>query len=143
MEPYAQRMLDAAQQLPVKLLGFVNNRTLQFRQYLAAADVTVMPSRSEPQGVVVLESLAMGTPVIGSATGGIPDMVTADVGYLFPPENAAALAARIREAHDNPEALRAMRSVARARVLEHYSWDQVADRYLAEFRKRVRRPCRH
>ncbi len=39
----------------------------------------------------------MGTPVIGSATGGIPEMVSADVGYLFPPGDAGALAACLEE----------------------------------------------
>ena len=85
LDPYAQQLLEAARGLPVQFLGFISNRTLEFRQYLAAADVTVVPSRHEPQGNVVLESLIMGTPVIGSDTGGIPDMVSADVGYLFRP----------------------------------------------------------
>ena len=133
VDAYAQQMLVRAQGLPVRFLGFISNRTLEFRQYLAAADVFVLPSRSEAQGLVVLEALAMGTPVIGSATGGIPDMVTDEVGDLFPRGNAAALAACIRMAHDNPERLQAKRLAARARVLRHYSWDGVADSYLAAF----------
>jgi glycosyltransferase involved in cell wall biosynthesis len=130
---YARQVLDRSRGLPATFLGFINNRDLKFRQYLAAADVSVLPSRSEPQGLVVLEALAMGTPVIGSRTGGIPDMVSDEVGYLFPPEDAAALAARIREAHDNHERLQRKQSAARERVRRLYSWDSVADRYLAAF----------
>jgi glycosyltransferase involved in cell wall biosynthesis len=132
---YAQEMLGLARDLPVRFLGFINNREIQFRQHLAAADLFVLPSRSEPQGKVVLEALAMGTPVIGSATGGIPDMVSSDVGYLFIPGDAADLAARIREAHERPQKLREMQNQARPRVQAHYTWDAIADRHLAAFRE--------
>jgi glycosyltransferase involved in cell wall biosynthesis len=128
-------MLACAKELPVRFLGFISNRELRFRQYLAAADVFVLPSRSEPQGLVVLEALAMGTPVIGSATGGIPDMVSDEVGYLFPPGIAGALAACIRTAHDDPAGLRVRQAAAREHVLRSYSWDAVADRYLVAFER--------
>jgi glycosyltransferase involved in cell wall biosynthesis len=133
VHPFARSMLERAKGLPVKFVGFINNRELKFREYLAAADVFVLPSRLEPQGVVVLEALAMGTPVIGSATGGVPDMISSDVGSLFEPENATHLADRIRQAHERPEELRAMRAAARARVQLNYSWVTAADRYLAGF----------
>jgi D-inositol-3-phosphate glycosyltransferase len=135
VDPYAQAMMDAARGLPVSFLGFISNRDTQFRQYSAAADVSVVPSRLEPQGLVVLESLAMGTPVIGSNTGGIPDMVSSDIGYLFPPGDSSALAACIRDAFDHPQKLRDMHLQARARVEASFSWDSVADRYLAAFAK--------
>jgi glycosyltransferase involved in cell wall biosynthesis len=98
VDPYAQSVIESSRGLPVKFLGFINNRDVLFRQHLAAADISVVPSRREPQGLVVLESLAMGTPVIGSQTGGIPDMVSTDIGYLFPPGNSAALAEWTRTA---------------------------------------------
>ncbi len=133
VDPYARAMMDASRGLPVNFLGFINNRDARFRQYIAAADVSVVPSRLEPQGLVVLESLAMGTPVIGSNTGGIPDMLTPDIGYLFPPGEPVALAACIRDAFERPERLEAMHLAARARIESAYSWDNVADRYLAAF----------
>jgi hypothetical protein len=135
VHPYARSMLELAQGLPVQFLGFISNRELKFRQHLAAADAFVLPSRSEPQGMVVLEALAMGTPVIASATGGIPDMIASDVGFVFEPGNSTALADCIRRAHERPEELRAMRSAARASVTLRYSWDSVADRHLAGFKQ--------
>jgi glycosyltransferase involved in cell wall biosynthesis len=135
MDPYARAMVDAGRGLPVSFLGFINNRDTRFRQYIAAADVSVVPSRLEPQGLVVLESLAMGKPVIGSNTGGIPDMVTPDIGYLFPPGDPVALAACIRDAFEKPQRLEDMHLAARARIESVYSWDNVADRYLAAFAK--------
>jgi glycosyltransferase involved in cell wall biosynthesis len=128
-------MMESARGLPVSFLGFISNRDARFRDYIAAADVSVVPSRQEPQGLVVLESLALGTPVIGSNTGGIPGMLTPDTGYLFSPGDAAALAACIQDAFDKPQQLQAMQRASRARVESAYSWDSVADRYLAAFAK--------
>lgn len=133
VDEFAQAMMDDARGLPVRFLGFVNKREMLFRQYLTAADVFVLPSRREPQGLVVLEAMAMGTPIIGSATGGIPDMVASDVGYLFPPGDVCALAARIRAAHDNPQQLSEMRSAARQRVQRYFRWDTTAEKYLEAF----------
>jgi len=135
VDPYAQAMMDAARGLPVNFLGFINNRDARFRQYIAAADLSVVPSRQEPQGLVVLESLALGTPIIGSNTGGIPAMITPDTGYLFTPGDASALASCIQDAFDKPQQLQAMQRAARARVESAFSWDSVADRYLAAFAK--------
>jgi glycosyltransferase involved in cell wall biosynthesis len=135
---YAREMMKLAQDLPARFVGFVNSHTGNFRSYLAAADVFVLPSRREPQGLVLLEAMAMGTPVIGSATGGIPDMVSADVGYLFPPGDAGALATCLEKAHADRERLAAMRKYARARVETLYSWDQAASRYLAAFQQATR-----
>jgi glycosyltransferase involved in cell wall biosynthesis len=133
IDVYARSMLESARDLPVSFLGFISNRDARFRQYIAAADLSVVPSRLEPQGLVVLESLAMGTPVVGSNTGGIPDMVTPEVGYVVPPADPVALAACIRHASANPERLRNMYLSARARVQAAYSWDSIADRYLTAF----------
>ena len=134
INPYARSVMEAAQGLPVSFTGFINHSDPRLRQYFAAADVFVLPSRHEPQGLVVLESMAMGTPVIGSATGGIPDMVSEDVGYLFPPGDAAALAQCVLTAYSEPEALHRKRAAARTRVAMNYSWETVSDRYLAAFR---------
>jgi glycosyltransferase involved in cell wall biosynthesis len=136
VDPYARKVAESAQGLPLRFLGFINNRETPFKQYLAAADVCVVPSRQEPQGMIVLESLAMGTPVIGGATGGIRDMIGAQVGYLFEPGNAGALAERIRTAYDNPDRLQRMRLAARPWVRDRYSWEEVGERYLRTFERR-------
>jgi glycosyltransferase involved in cell wall biosynthesis len=135
VDPYAQTIMEASRGLPVQFLGFISNREVLFRQYLAAADVSIVPSRREPQGLVVLESLAMGTPVIGSSTGGIPGMVSPDIGYLFPPGNSAALAACIKDAYEHPQRLRKMQLSARRRTQASYSWDGVAGRRFRRWRR--------
>jgi glycosyltransferase involved in cell wall biosynthesis len=65
--------------------------------YLSEADVIVVPSDNpEPFGLVAIEAFARGRPVVGSAGGGLADIVTDDVdGWLFPIGDASALAARL------------------------------------------------
>jgi glycosyltransferase involved in cell wall biosynthesis len=68
-------------------------------ELMAGAKVQAVPSTSEPQGVVVLEALLSGTPVIGSRVGGIPEMVRhGENGWLVPPADAPALRNVIRMA---------------------------------------------
>ncbi len=66
----------------------------------SAADLLCVPSRSEGCPNVVLESLACGTPVVGSQVGAIPDLVTSDCGAVVPPDDPAALCAGLRQALD-------------------------------------------
>jgi glycosyltransferase involved in cell wall biosynthesis len=61
--------------------------------HLAAADVLVAPSRNEGMGRVLVEALALGVPVVGTAVGGIPDVIVdGECGVLVPPEDPPALA---------------------------------------------------
>ena len=60
-----------------------------------AADVFVLPTLYEGYGMVVAEALARGLPVIASATGAIPELVTPDVGVVVAPGDAEALVAAL------------------------------------------------
>lgn len=65
-------------------------------QWYSAADVCVMPSRSESFGLVALEASACGTPVVVSAVGGLPNVVTDEhSGYVVPPEDPQATASAV------------------------------------------------
>jgi glycosyltransferase involved in cell wall biosynthesis len=65
-------------------------------RYMAAADIFVLPSVSEGLGIVVLEAMACGLPVIGTRVGGIPDMITDNYnGLLVEPKDAQGLAKAI------------------------------------------------
>ncbi len=59
---------------------------------MATAHAVVVPSRREGLGLVAVEALALGRPVIASHVGGLPEVVTAGTGMLVPPEDPAALA---------------------------------------------------
>ena len=99
----------------------------ELRQYYAAADVFVLPSRFEALPLVVLESLASGTPVVGSTAGGIPEMVTDDVGRTVPIGDDVALAEALVDVLD-PETNERMSTAARERAESVYAWPNVVDR---------------
>jgi glycosyltransferase involved in cell wall biosynthesis len=75
---------------------------------MAAADVFLYASQTETQGLVVVEAMALGLPVVAVRAGGIPDAVRdGETGYLTAPD-AAALAARVRLLLDEPARAQAM-----------------------------------
>ncbi|MHA7132740.1 glycogen synthase [Oerskovia turbata] len=116
---------------------------------LAASTVFVCPSVYEPLGIVNLEAMAVGLPVVGSATGGIPEVIDDGVtGSLVPIEQVddgtgtpvdpekfvADLAAALVAVVSDPERAQEMGRAARARVEDHFAWDAIADRTLEVYR---------
>jgi glycosyltransferase involved in cell wall biosynthesis len=63
---------------------------------MAAAHTVVVPSRREGLGLVAVEALALGRPVIASEVGGLPEVVTPGTGMLVPAEDPVALAHALR-----------------------------------------------
>jgi len=99
---------------------------------LACADCFVAPSTDEPFGLVYLEAMACGLPVIGTLSGGPPSFVNVvdgePDGWLVPPDDEEALADAIVTAiNDAAERLRRGQNAAR-HVLDGYSWDGLAGR---------------
>lgn len=88
---------------------------VELAKWMQRVDVLVLPSISEGLGRVILEAMATALPVIGSEVGGIPDLVVDGVtGYLIPPGDEVALAARLRWLLEHPEVAREMGRRARA-----------------------------
>jgi glycogen(starch) synthase len=84
---------------------------------LSRAAVQVVPSRSEAQGIALLEGLAAGTPVVASRVGGIPEIVRhGENGWLVPPDDPLALARALDHALSERGALDTMRAAARDSV---------------------------
>jgi glycosyltransferase involved in cell wall biosynthesis len=74
----------------VKFLGHVSQD--QLVDLYNIADVSTVPSRTEPFGLVAIEALACGTPVVGTNQGGLPDFLIDEVGTLVPVDDDLALA---------------------------------------------------
>ena len=110
------------------------------------AALFVCPSVYEPFGIINLEAMACGTPVVASAVGGIPEVVihektgllvpfetagTAAAEPMHPQRFAQGLAAAIDTLMRSPQKRAAMGTAARRRVEEHFSWKSIARRTLA------------
>lgn len=96
--------------------------------YYRAADVVLVPSRSESFGLVALEAAACGTPVVAAAVGGLRTLVRHDeTGFLVEGRDPAAFAARVSEVIDDPMLARRLGTEA-ARVARRYTWSTAAGR---------------
>jgi len=116
----------------VRFAGSVPERDL--RGYYEACDIFVLPAvidakgDTEGLGVVLLEALDLERPVIGSAVGGIPDIVRpGETGWLVPPANPKALAETILEIAGDPERARHVARRGRAIVEERFSLERVTE----------------
>ncbi|MDX3233134.1 glycosyltransferase [Streptomyces sp. ME19-01-6] len=94
---------------------------------LRGADVALCPADYEPFGIVPLEAMGCGTPVVASAVGGQRDtVVDPGTGRLVPPRDPIALAEAVGELLGDPGLRAACGSAGRRRVLARYGWDRVA-----------------
>jgi glycosyltransferase involved in cell wall biosynthesis len=90
----------------------------------ADLSVAVLPSLREAQGISILEAMARRRPVVASAVGGIPEVITSGVdGLLVPPADPAALARAIVELAQSPERREALGEAGYATVAERFSID--------------------
>lgn len=105
--------------------GRISDETLP--AYYTAADVCVVPSHYEPFGLVAIEAMACGTPVVASDVGGLQfTVVPEQTGLLAPPQDEAAFATAIDRILSNPDWCNQLGQRARKRVEEKFSWDGVA-----------------
>jgi D-inositol-3-phosphate glycosyltransferase len=99
--------------------------------YYRAADVCLVPSRSESFGLVALESAACGTPVVASNVGGLTTLVDhGRTGFLVDRREPGEFARYVRRILDDPATAASMSARAAAGALE-YSWRDAADRLAA------------
>ncbi|MFB2838293.1 glycosyltransferase family 4 protein [Floridanema evergladense] len=95
--------------------------------YYAAADVCVVPSYYEPFGLVAIEAMACGTPVVASNVGGLKfTVIPEETGLLVPPHDIAGFAAAIDRVLTDDVWARKMRKQASLRVRQNFSWAWVA-----------------
>jgi glycosyltransferase involved in cell wall biosynthesis len=116
----AERIEDA-----VTFVGSRGREALRF--YYSAADVFVSTPWYEPFGITPVEAMACGTPVVGSAVGGIRStVVDGATGYLVPPKDPDALAARLACVLGDPAHRQDLGRRAVRRVNDHFTWGHVA-----------------
>ena len=99
----------------------------QLPAYYTAADVCAIPSHYEPFGLVAIEAMGCGTPVVASDVGGLKfTVVPEETGLLVPPQNEAAFAEAIDRILTDDVWARKLRRQASARVQQNFSWTGAA-----------------
>lgn len=134
-DPHATPEIGVLQQLVSELgiakhVSFVGKRQQDsLRYYYSAGNVAVTTPWYEPFGLTPLEGMACGRPVIGSAVGGITYTISdGETGFLVPPRDPQALAARLYQLLTEPEYCTAMGQAALRRVEHEFTWQTVAQR---------------
>ena len=139
-QPYVNRLQNLQRQLDlksrVKWLGLRNN----VQDYMSAFDLTVVPSIQEPLGLVAIESLATGTPVVASNTGGLPEIVMPnETGLLVTPKNPSELAEAIISMAQDPAARQRMGETGRRFVQENFNPEALTRQVESVFLELVKR----
>ena len=109
----------------VQFAGFVSDEELV--RLLNEATCAVIPSLYEPFGIVALEALSAGAPLIAAESGGLREVLTGtDAGLVFPPGNADALAAAFERMLTEPGLVEKCQAAGTQLVESKYSWDAIA-----------------
>jgi alpha-1,6-mannosyltransferase len=98
---------------------------------LASADALVHAGTAETFGLVVLEAMACGRPVVGIRAGAIAELVDDGVGLTASRADAALLAQAVRDLYERD--IEQLGAAARHKVLQHYTWDQALRQQLAVY----------
>lgn len=110
-----------------------------------AFDAFVLSSRTEGTPMVLLEAMAAGVPIVATAVGGVPNVVSDDEALLVPPEDPEALAAAVSQVRDRPEEAASRARAAGHRLESEYSLTPWVDRYRDVYRRALSsgdRECR-
>lgn len=140
LENYKQQAARLGLSNLVIFAGFVSDSVLP--EYYAACDFAVLPSKdaSEGFGLVLVEAMACGKAVIGSATGGIVDLISNGVnGLLIPPVNEEALSQAMISLFENDD-LREKMGISGLEFSKLHDWSSVAKQVETIYRQIQTRP---
>jgi glycosyltransferase involved in cell wall biosynthesis len=132
--PELQRHIDLAAELGLADVVTFFEPTTDVLHVIAGADLLVVASDYEGQPLVVLEALALGKPVVATAVGRVPELVSPAVGRVVPPGDAEALGAALAEVAGDA-ALRARMGLAARHEGHTWTLDDVVAAHLALYAK--------
>ncbi|GAB4177558.1 MAG: glycosyltransferase family 4 protein [Coleofasciculaceae cyanobacterium] len=112
---------------------FLDNPSGIVPELMRSVDIFVFPSRYEPFGLVVIEAMASGLPVVTAITTGASELISPDCGVvLSDTEDRKGLAEALSQLASNPDLRHRMGKAART-VAEEHSWQKMAQRYVDRF----------
>jgi glycosyltransferase involved in cell wall biosynthesis len=114
----------------VKLIGFVKHGELP--KYYSAANLTILPSYFESFGLVPLESLSCGTPVLVANNSGLKEIISPCIGFLINKIDPKIIADSIREALSN---IKKSKIQYRKYVVDNFNFTNIMNKYEIEYKK--------
>jgi len=133
---YLDRLLDLAQRLGVRDRLLLLGAREDAPRLMGALDLLVLPSLTEGLPLTVLEAMAAGKPVVGTAVGGIPEPVrNGETGFIVPPGDPGRLAEAVVAALGEPAASARMGQAGRRRVQEAFTIEGEVRKTAALYRK--------
>jgi len=121
----------------VLFTGFLPERDLE--EIMVSADVLVMPSVYEPFGIVALEGMAAGVPVVASRTGGLAEVINhGQTGILVYPRNPESIAWGINQVLSDQSYAQQLIKNAKDKLRNVYSWDAVAEKTIMLYEEVVK-----
>ena len=125
------RQLIQKLQLEKQVKLHVNVPHHQLPAFMAGADLFILPSRTEPFGIVLLEAGAAGLPVIATHVGGIPELLEHErTGLLIAPDSVDELLLALRRLIENPLLAHQLADSWHQRVINTWSWGISCEKYL-------------
>lgn len=129
-EEFHRRVSELGCDDVVKFIGFRND----IPDLMSTADVFVLPSVAEAFGVVFAEAIYLGTPIVATKIGGIPEIVTDGVdGILIPPANSDAIAEAVADLINQPEKLKSLANSGKQKVIERFEFEDMTRKYEAVY----------
>lgn len=134
---YKKNLEEEIKRRKVEDLVLIKGFTSDVWPIWAATDVALVPSTEpEPFGMVAIEAMLCGAPVVGAAHGGLIDIIEDErSGILFTPRSAASLASKIEYLIRNPEVKKKIGVAGRNRVLQHFSLGAQAEGFYAAYQR--------
>lgn len=133
-DDFEKRMHRLGEELQIDTRIIYTGHRTDIPRLMAAIDILAFPSHKESFGNILLEAMAVGLPVVASASGGVLDIVLPEkTGLLVPPKDAKALAEALLELIDDPQRCRRLGEAARERVADHFNFENYIRELIADY----------
>jgi glycosyltransferase involved in cell wall biosynthesis len=135
--PYREQLVAEFAGTPTNFVGYLAGQTLA--SAYASADAFIFPSRTETLGLVLLEAMAAGCPVVAARSGGIPDIVTdGENGFLFDPAQPNSAIGATQNLFADPNRRKSIAHKARSEA-ERWSWSAATKQLAGYYRQLIDR----
>lgn len=133
-EDFRRKVADLGADDVVRFIGFRKDMP----DLMGASDLFVLPSVAEAFGVVFAEAIYLGTPIVATKIGGIPEIVTDGVdGVLIPSADSNAIAEAVADLLNNPDKLKSLAGGGREKIIERFEFEDMTRQYEAVYEELI------